>query len=195
MAQIKKPEVRDAILAAAFKLFSKQGYTKTTLPQIAAASGSSTVYTYFGSKLEILYELYAPWIRKRLERLDEELQAIEEPLERLRTLLRTLWRDIPADNKGFANNILQALSTSTSEDGYRPNLLDWMETELQRMLLSCLPPSRRRQLAAPGLTHLLVMAFDGFILYHRLNARRPCDDETIEIMSRLLLGKSLDDVA
>lgn len=192
MPQIKKTEIRDAILKAAFDLFAKQGYTKTTLPQIAKGAKTSTanVYVYFGSKLEILYAIYDPWIRKRFQRLDKELQAIPEPLERLRKLLQTYWRDIPAENKGFANNIIQAISTSSPEDRYRPDLLEWMEGELRRLVLDCLPPSRRHIVLESGMSHLLVMAFDGFILYHHLDRRRPCDDQTIDLLCRMLLGKS-----
>jgi AcrR family transcriptional regulator len=193
MPQVKKQEVRDAILKAAAQLFSKQGYTRTTLPQIAEASGSTTVYSYFGSKLEILYEVYTPWMRKRLAKLERELQAVSDPLDRLRLLLRTLWRDIPNEKKGFANNIMQALTTATPEDGYRSTLLEWIEGELRRMVLACLPPQRQARMTSPGMIHLLVMAFDGFILYHRLDPKRPCDDETIDTLSRLMLGLPMDD--
>jgi hypothetical protein len=32
------------------------------------------------------------------------------------------------------------------------------------------------------------MAFDGFILYRRLNPSRPCDDATLDFVARLLCG-------
>lgn len=196
MAQIKKPEIRESILKAAFELFARQGYTKTTLPQIAKGSKSSTanVYSYFDSKLEILYELYGVWLSRRFARLGKQLQAIDDPLDRLRALLKALWRDIPAENKGFANNIIQAISTMTPEDGYRPNQLEWLEEQLRRMTLDCLPPSRRHLVEETGLVHFMVMAFDGYIIYHHVNRRRPCDDQTIEIMARTLLGRNLRDL-
>mgnify|MGYP003334768650 CR=1 FL=1 len=39
MAQIKKPEIRSAILESAQRLFASQGYNSTTLAQIARDAG------------------------------------------------------------------------------------------------------------------------------------------------------------
>lgn len=112
MAQHKKPAVRDAILGSAFRLFAAQGYASTTLSDIAKDAGISpgNVYIYFASKLEILYAAYDPWLRARVERLEGELVAIVSPRKRLTRLLIAPWRDIPAEENGFLNNIMQAIS-------------------------------------------------------------------------------------
>ncbi len=57
MAQVKKIEVRDRILAAATQLFAERGYARATVSQIAKAAGTapSNVYVYFSSKLEIVF--------------------------------------------------------------------------------------------------------------------------------------------
>src|SRR5689334_1903969 len=59
MAQRKKPQIREAILAAAFRLFSRNGYAATMVADIAREAGVSpgNVYIYFRSKLEILYAI------------------------------------------------------------------------------------------------------------------------------------------
>ena len=192
MAQVKKLEVREAIQTAAFRLFSAQGYAGTTMPQIAkeAGIGTASVYVYFGSKLAILYAIYDPWIRQRLATLRADLTAVKDPTQRLRTLFRTYWRDIPAENGGFANNVIQAISTAEPDDLYRPVLLKWMEGQLGEMVLEALPKARRRRVEKSSLAHLMVMAFDGFILYHHIDPDRPCDDQTIDLMCGLLLGDS-----
>jgi AcrR family transcriptional regulator len=103
MVQQKKALVRDAILEGAFRLFSKHGYAATTLAAIAKSADVSpgNVYIYFGSKLEILYAIYDPWLRARIRVLEEELSAIRSPRSRLKRLLVALWRDIPAEENGF----------------------------------------------------------------------------------------------
>ena len=193
MAQVKKTAVLEAIEAAAFALFASQGFAATSMPQIAKAAGISTanVYVYFGSKLAILYAIYDPWIRRRLELLRIELAKIKSPPQRLRLLLRTYWRDIPAENGGFANNIMQAISTAEQDDLYRPALLEWMEAQLREMVLKALPKERRKLVRKPFFAHLMVMAFNGFTMYHHINPARPCDDKTIDLMCGLLLGPDL----
>jgi AcrR family transcriptional regulator len=190
MGQVKKAEVREAILRSAFRLFAKKGYAATTLAQIAARAGVSTanVYVYFGSKLEILYEIYDPWMRERLERLEREVAAMEGAHARVRHILATIWRDIPAEENGFVHNIMQALTTVEPGAGYRPTLLEWMEGRIDAMIRDALSPARRRAIGEAQLAHLVVMAFDGFILYRRVDRARPCDEATLDLMARLLAG-------
>ena len=185
--QVKKQEVRDAILDAAFALFSVQGYDATTVPQIAARAGVSTTncYIYFDSKLAILYAIYGPWIQARFEELALELARIDEPRERLRRLLVALFRDLPAREGGFANNIIQAIATVRPTDHYRPALMNWLEDRLLEMLVSALPHVPRDKLQAAGLTHFLMMAFDGHIVFHHIAPERGCDDRTIEFLCDL----------
>ena len=71
MAQVKKPEVEAAILEGAYDLFLRKGYSATSLAEIAASASISTsnIYVYFPSKLKVLFALYDPWLRERVERL------------------------------------------------------------------------------------------------------------------------------
>ena len=190
MAQVKKQAVRDAILQSAFQLFSRQGYQATTLSQIASGAGVSTanVYVYFTSKLDVLYAIYDPWLRERLTRLERRLEKVRDRRQRLRLLLTTLWRDIPGERNGFANNVMQAASTSTPEEGYTPTLLSWIEERVAAMLRSTLPPDRRESLGSARFTHILMMAFDGFVINYHLQPGKHCHAETIDLMCRLLLG-------
>ena len=189
MAQIKKAESREAILAAAFDLFATRGYGATTLAAIASSAGMSTanVYIYFGSKLEILYEIYTPWMQARLEDLEAGLSEIRDPRKRLQRLLQTLWCDIPAEQNGFAINMMQAISTVAPDDGYKPTLLQWMEQRLAAMIGALLPPTRRRTDTA-ALAHLIVMALDGFIIFRHLAPAGTQHDEVINTMCSLILG-------
>ena len=191
MGQVKKPAVRDAILRSALRLFARKGYARTRLEEVAEAAGVSTanVYVYFDSKLEILYAIYEPWMRERLGALEQAMARLADPRRKLRLLLRTLWRDMPAERNGFVNNIMQAISSATPHDRYRPTLLRWMEEHLERMLRDALPPARRKALGRARLAHLLVMAFDGFIIYHHINPQQPLDDATVEAVCSMLLGE------
>ena len=65
-----------------------------------------------------------------------------------------------------------------------------MEGQLGEMVLEALPRERRHWVRKSSLAHLMVMAFDGFILYHHIDPARPCDDQTIDLMCALLLGDS-----
>jgi AcrR family transcriptional regulator len=190
MAQVKKGAVRDAILASAFRRFAEKGYASTTLAQISSDAGISTsnLYVYFGSKLAILFALYDPWLRERLIALEQELAGIAEPRARLRRILLALWRDIPAEHNGFSVNLMQALSTATPDQGYSRDLLLWAETRIGRLIRASLPPERAALAEGRLLAHVLMMAFDGFVLNTRLADRARRLPAIADLMADLLLG-------
>ena len=193
MVQRKKPEARNAILAGAFRLFSRNGYSATTLTDIAREAGMSTgnVYIYFKSKLEIIYAIYDPWLRARVVALEQELASIHSPDRRIRRLLRALWRDIPAEENGFLNNIMQAISAAEPSEGYRSTLVRWFEKRIAGMIADALPPARRARMQRARVAHVLIMAFDGFAIQRHLHPKRAViDDVTIDVVARMLLGEA-----
>jgi AcrR family transcriptional regulator len=189
--QVKKAEIRDAILKTAFRLFKRKGYTFTTTAQIAAGAkvSESNLYIYFGSKFEILFELCDPWMRKRITALEERVSGEPDPRRRLQAILTVLWRDMPSEDNGFANNLMQALATNARQEGYRPDLLRWIEERVETLIMNCLTGPRRTQLARGGLAHLLIMSQDGFILNRHLNPDSACPDATVNLLCDLLLGE------
>jgi AcrR family transcriptional regulator len=191
MAQVKKPAVREAIFEAAHVLFRDQGYNGTTLTQIAAEAGISTanLYSYFNSKFDILYSIYDPWLRERFKRLQLELAAIRDPRKRLRHLIAVIWRDIPAEENGFANNIIQAVS-GASREGYDPSLLITAEKFVARMLREMLPADRLEVVDVKSMSHVIFMAFDGFAMSAHVNRGGACGDKEIELLCTLILGNS-----
>ena len=110
MVQVKKKQVRQAILDSAFDLFSERGYHRTTLQDIAdfAGIGVSSVYSYFPSKLHLLYAVIEPWQKEGFQRLEQRVLAIKTPRGRLRATLLGIWRDIPLENIGLANSLMEA---------------------------------------------------------------------------------------
>lgn len=188
MAQVKKPKLRQAILTASFSLFSESGYHNTTIAQIAKQAKVSTanVYSYFPSKIYILYALYEPWLFERLERLEIEIGRLKSPRARVHRILRTLWRDIPAADNAFANNFIQAIATTEPAMGYRPDLLRAALQQVSAMLVDALPPDRRDRAAATRMANVVVMAFDGYVIGRHLNRRGDCDDRTLNLFADLL---------
>jgi AcrR family transcriptional regulator len=187
MVQRKKTDVRDAILEAAFDLFSAQGYSETSIPAIARGAGISTanVYVYFGSKIDILFTLYAPWLDERLARLDRSLRRVPDPQERLKRLLLALWRDLPRESKGFANNVIQAVSSSGRNGGYSPRLRRMFQARVAGWIEDCVAVTPRESELIAGVA---LMAFDGFAMNVHLVHGLACNGEIAALFSRLLAG-------
>ncbi len=196
MAQVKKSEVRERILAAAAGLFAERGYAGATIGQIAKAAGiaPSSVYVYFKSKLEIVFAIYDPWLKEHLELLAREVEALATAEAKVFRVVQKLWRDIPADRNGFANNLIQAISSATPEDCYDPALLRWTEQKIASLLRGALPPDRAAEIDCMRFAHILMMAFDGFAVNYSINRAIYCDDAMIEQMCGAILGGSFKQV-
>lgn len=190
MAQVKKKEVYDAVVSSAYALFRDKGYNNTTVAEIARLAGVSTsnVYVYFSSKLQILYAIYDPWLRGRIKTLARDVERLDDPEDRLRFIFCTLWLDIPAENNGFANNLMQALSSAEPEDTYSRDLLLWAEEELTRLIRDSLPADRVALVDGTHLAHVIFMAFDGFAVNYRLKGPSERIDGIVDLMLALLLG-------
>jgi AcrR family transcriptional regulator len=188
MAQVKKAAVREAILAAALRLLRRKGYVDTTVNEIAAAAKTSraNIYVYFRSKFALFYAVFEPWLQQRLEQLEREIAPITDPRQRMRRILVVLWREIPSDANGFANNLMQALSTAARDENYSPDLLHAVERRVAAMIDGCVSGAQGSRIDSGALAHLAFMAFDGFALHAHLRTGQPCSDAVIDTVCGLL---------
>jgi len=188
MAQTKKTKVRRAILEAADRVFYERGYSQASISDIAklAKVSPANIYVYFRSKLDVLFAVYDPWLTTQLDELEHSLGWIDDPAKRLRKILSALWRDIPSANNGFANNMMQALSTTTAREGYKPTLRLATEKRLTAMLEECLPNLGHKRVR--DLADILFMAFDGYIVNFHLIERATCSTSSLKWFVDILLS-------
>jgi AcrR family transcriptional regulator len=75
--------VDERLLSEATRLFAKQGFDRTSVQEIVEAAGvtKGAMYHYFGSKDDLLHEIYGRVLREQMERL-EKFVAAEGPIDR-----------------------------------------------------------------------------------------------------------------
>lgn len=190
MVQVKKAEVRDAILDAAFSLFEEKSYAGTSIADIGRTAGvaPSGIYIYFKSKLDLFYAVYEPWLKDRLIQLEHDVEQVSGHREKVRRIIEVIWLDIPNECNFFANNLIQAVSTASPVDGYSGELLDWCESRVAGMLKASLPPGRRNRTDHAQMAHIIFMAFDGFAVRSYLGVRAQKMRTAIDTMTDLILG-------
>ncbi|MBI4540056.1 MAG: TetR/AcrR family transcriptional regulator [Gemmatimonadetes bacterium] len=79
-----------SILKAAAAIFADKGYHQASIRDIAGATGISLsgLYYYFKSKEELLFLIQDHCFGTILERLENDLEGVADPEERLRILVR-----------------------------------------------------------------------------------------------------------
>ncbi|MDT9598335.1 TetR/AcrR family transcriptional regulator [Sphingosinicella rhizophila] len=193
MVQVKKAEVREAIVDGAYRVFREKGYNAASITLLGQVAGiaPSNIYAYFGSKLELFFAVYEPWIHKQFGRLEAKLTGLDDRRERLVGILEFLWIDLPTHDNGFANNLIQAVSNASPKESLSSDLLEWCEGTLCRLMQEGEAKSHAR---LDQLSHILLMAFGGFAIRHHLNAVREDVDELIQsVADRLLAGWAGDE--
>jgi AcrR family transcriptional regulator len=183
VVQIKRESVRHAILDSARDLFSERGYHGTTLLDIAdiAGVGVSSLYSYFPSKIHLLYAVVEPWQKDAFARLETRVGALSDRREKLRCMLLGIWRDMPTENIGLANSLMEALASADPAQKKPSPLLRWTEERLMDMLGTIMPPCSGKTIDYALLPNLFMMAYDGFVINRRLNDLRDIENlvETI----------------
>jgi AcrR family transcriptional regulator len=187
VVQVKKKEVRQAILDSAFDLFSERGYQSTTLQDIAeyAGVGVSSLYSYFPSKLHLLYAVFEPWHKDVFAQLEKRILRLKSPRERLRAVLLGLWRDIPIANIGLTNSLMQALASADPLQKKPVPLLKWTEERLAKLLSDALKVDGDTLVDSDAMSTMFIMAYDGFVINRRLNDLRDIErlaDATCDIL-------------
>lgn len=81
---------RRQLVLAAIKLFSKKGFHKTTLKDLAEEAGLShgNIYDYVGSKEDIFYLIHDFLERTTGKILRRSIENVNDPLEKLRRIVR-----------------------------------------------------------------------------------------------------------
>ena len=84
---VHKDEVRKRIVFVASKIFTRFGFKKTTMEEIAMASkkGKSSIYYYFNSKEDIFRAVVEREAEELKKDLYKAVENVEDPIEKLRT--------------------------------------------------------------------------------------------------------------
>lgn len=190
MAQIKKEDVRTAILEASFALISEKGYVGASMSQIARMAGIShaNTYIYFDAKIDVFFSIYEVWLKEKIGLLEQRVAAAGSSKEKCRTLLDGLFREIPTLDNGFANNLIQAISTIGPNEPYKPELLGWLESRIELMLQASIPGLQKARAKRRRLAHFIVIAFDGCAVNFRVNHSSLLDEKLILELTEMLLG-------
>jgi AcrR family transcriptional regulator len=85
-AKAARPPVKERLLSVATRLFARHGFESTSVQDIVDAAGvtKGAMYHYYGSKDDLLFEVYHRLLTMQTEHLDEIAAGPGTPEERLR---------------------------------------------------------------------------------------------------------------
>ncbi len=97
----KQNDKYQRILDAAVNVFAEKGFFKATVSQIAKKAGvaDGTIYLYFKNKDDILENFLSFKIRQIFKRFREEVEKVDNPIEKLRFLVRKHLEEFQEDRQ------------------------------------------------------------------------------------------------
>lgn len=189
MPQVKKEDVRTAILEATLAIVSDKGYVGASMSQIARTAGVSNanIYIYFQSKVDVFFSVYEVWLKEKIGLLEEKIDLAGTPEEKCRVFLNGLLREIPTLDNCFTNNLIQAISTVGPSEHYKPELREWLESRIEAILKSVVPQLQKAHAKRRRLAHFIVMTFDGCAVNYRVNHASLLDEKLVQDFTDMLL--------
>lgn len=129
-------ERRRQILTAATKLFSQQGYYRTTIQAIAKEAGVSTglIYQYFRDKDDVLFLTLVTVLDTYEQEIPKDIEGVDDPLERL---CRAFYAYCRVVDRLLDATVLAYRSTKSLK-AHRQDVIKDRETATNRLLEACL---------------------------------------------------------
>ncbi len=130
--EAKREQSKKILLDAAFALFAKNGYEKTSIAQIAKAAGVSKglVYNYFSSKEELLNAIFLGMVEQFSGLFDFDFS--QNPKQILKTMLDETFKYIESGNE-VSRLIFQLVLQKDAMDSVRPTIKTIIEGKLKSM--------------------------------------------------------------
>ncbi|HET8841568.1 MAG TPA: TetR/AcrR family transcriptional regulator, partial [Ktedonobacteraceae bacterium] len=186
---------RDAIIAAAREIFSRQGYEATTIAEIAHAADVAvgTVYLYFHNKREIYVATSANWVDEIAAVLLQP-DLLNSPVEQMpRAIIEKVFQTCHLNNK-FMSLFQVDLQTPDEIQVHRKGEARLVKA-INAFLNSCVergdfPPFDTEMYAKIFYSLVHSVIYDCFCIENGNNMLR-YQEQTIEILERILFGPSL----
>lgn len=194
---VEDPELvqrrRKEIVAAATELFSKQGFDRTTIKEIASLAGISSglVYQYVREKDDVLLLVILDVVDAYAREIPRALQGLDDPVDRLVATVGAYCRVV--DKRRAATVLAYRSTKSLSRD--RRRLIQERELETNAMISAaiaeCIRGRLLRKINVDVLTYQIVLIAHGWALKSWYLKSRLSIDQYIRDSLDILLGAIL----
>jgi AcrR family transcriptional regulator len=184
---------RKEIVAAATELFSRQGFYRTTIKEIANLAGISSglVYQYVREKDDVLLLVILDVVDAYAREIPRALEGLEDPIERLVATIDAYCRVV---DKRRAATVLAYRSTKSLPPDRR-RLIQEREVETNALITAaiadCIRGRLLRKINVDVLTYQIVLIAHGWALKSWYLKSRLSIDQYIRDSLDILLGAIL----
>jgi len=184
------PEMPDRLARCAFEVFAERGFRDASVQDIAARAGvtKGSFYSHYRSKQEIILATCNHYYRTYQQRVRAQLATLDDPLERLRSVLEYAVRTCVIDRQTrvFTTKVF---ALSLQDDAVRAGWAQFYDTVRQQYLGLVHAAVAAGQLQSPqpeAAVNLMLAAIEGVKLRAVFEPQIAAPDERASIVEGLL---------
>lgn len=191
---VDKEKKSKEILDAAIAVFSRTGYRRAKMSDIAAEAGigKGTVYEYFGSKQDLFLQMCEHLYEQYVLTEQKNLESITDPVEQIRGLIAASLEKA-AMWTGMAH-LFADMWSEVERKGEEDNLRRLMDDMLKRMVKVISGQIRSGQSRgafkdydADLVAHILIGVLDGLMLQLIINTEMYDIDAMIDTLTNMIV--------
>ena len=196
--QRERDRLSDAILTAARELFVSEGYRNVSMRKIAdrIEYSPAAIYSYFPSKDDIFFALAEEGFKKLALHIGTGLEAITDPLDRLRRGLRAFYEFSKSDPEYFELMFIDRSVPSLSQDFQRFEFFQSMTARAEADIKACVDRGQfSKNLNPAAALHVLwvgVLGVSAIGLSQRLAPGEDPDALAYDVVEALIAGFTTD---
>jgi len=182
---------REQILDAAVELFAKHGYADADTQLLAdkLGVGKGTLYRYFASKKEVFLAAADRVMRRLRERIDEHIEGIEDPLDRIAVAIRA-YLAFFAEHPDYVELLMQ--ERAQFKDRKKPTYFLHRETNVERwrdLYRGLIAEGRVRNMPVERITDVMSdLCYGTMFTNYFTGQRKPFEAQAQDILDVVFLG-------
>jgi AcrR family transcriptional regulator len=192
---VDRKEKKNLIIRSAIRVFSKMGFARSKMMQIAEAAGigKGTIYEYFKSKEDLIAAVFSTFIQEIEIKISKKISRHEDPVDKLRTYFNAWLEILNDDFLEYGDLMIDIWAESVRlHEGKDIFDLNGMYHRLGKQLASILnqgiAQNRFKPFNTPVLASVILATMDGLFLQWLLNKKAFDMHDSVRQMSEILIA-------
>lgn len=191
---VDRNEKKNLIIRAAIRVFSKMGFARSKMIQVAEAAGigKGTIYEYFKSKEDLIAAVFNTFVQEIEIEISKKISRLEDPVDKLRIYFNS-WLEILNDDFLEYGDLMidiwaESVRLHEGKDIFDlKGMYQRLGIQLASILNQGITQKRFKSFDTTVLSSVILATMDGLFLQWLLNKKAFNMQDAVRQMSEILI--------
>ena len=191
---VDRNEKKNLIIRAAIRVFSKMGFARSKMIQVAEAAGigKGTIYEYFKSKEDLIAAVFNTFVQEIEIEISKKISRLEDPVDKLRIYFNS-WLEILNDDFLEYGDLMidiwaESVRLHEGKDIFDlKGMYQRLGIQLASILNQGITQKRFKSFDTTVLSSVILATMDGLFLQWLLNKKAFNIQDAVRQMSEILI--------